>query len=41
MEICDMLRNFEPLVKPVAFMGQSAKTSKGISQKQQLEVTVT
>lgn len=34
-----MLKNFEPLVKPVVFMGQSAaKGAKGISQKQQLEV---
>ncbi|XP_034249786.1 uncharacterized protein LOC117650447 [Thrips palmi] len=39
MEICEMLKNFQPLVKPVAFMGQSVgKTSKGISQKQQLEI---
>lgn len=38
-EICDMLKNFQPLVKPVAFMGQAGKGNlKGISQKQQLEI---
>lgn len=39
VEICEMLKNFEPLVKPVAFMGQSVgKSTKGITQKQQLEI---
>ncbi|KAK3915899.1 Fanconi anemia group M protein [Frankliniella fusca] len=39
VEICEMLKNYEPLVKPVAFMGQSVgKSTKGISQKQQLEI---
>ncbi|PSN54642.1 hypothetical protein C0J52_01093 [Blattella germanica] len=40
IEICHILQRFQPLVKPMTFIGQSSngKQSKGFTQKQQLKV---